>query len=339
MKNIPTILLALILLTACSPTEPTIDSFTDRWRLLTGSRSGVNSYDISAEVSSPSIVLSDNATTFPISSSVQFRNELYMLHSEKPIIIVVDATSLRTIDTIDLGANGPATDISFANASTAYATLPMSGSIGLIDLTVNLLVTSIATGGKPSGIDVLGTTVCYSLIDSNKVCFLDTRTNSITRRVPVGTAPRFVRADGLNNLFCVVSLGAGKIDNATKSVGTIAFIKQTDGSVLKTLDLTARAVAEAEQVPRGLVVTASETAFIPVQNGLLRINTRTRSRTVTAQQESFSLISYHEARASIILQRANSPTMIDIYDEFVDVLRTTVTVSDSVSAVLGIGPQ
>jgi len=260
------------------------------------------------------------------------------LHATLPWIIVLESQSLVALDTIDLGTSGIAADIAFANATTAYVSLPNSTSIGIVDLTVNQLVRTIDAGGKVSGIAAIGNQVCAAVTDKNEVIVVDTRTNLIEARRPVGTAPLFVEADGLNQVFCIVSLGAGKLDAELHTPPTISFMTAKNSTIVKTLEVSGRPANAALQYPRGLVVNASEFAFIPVQNGLVTVNTRTRSKASVVQFQSYDVITYNLARAEIIAQRSSDGnTVIEVMDEFGETVRTSISRADSTTSLCGIG--
>lgn len=332
--------LALCLLVAgCSPDEPLINSFADEWRLLSAGPTGLATYTMPAgDLADPSVWSGPSGTLYPASELKRFRDEIYLLHTNQPWIVVINEATLLATDTIDLGIGGPATDIAFANATTAYVTLANSQSVGIIDITTNSLVRTIALGSRPAGIAATGNQICVALIDANEVVVIDSRTNAIEARVGVDQAPSYVEADDLNAVFCIVCLGAGKIDDGIQSVPTIIFMSASTRAILKKLDVSGKSTNAPSQLPRGLVVTANETAFVPVQNGLVRVNTRTRNKTTVIQFDSYHRIGYNPARAEIIVQRtAEGVTTTDVLDEYGEIYKASTTQADSSTALVGIG--
>jgi len=136
-----------------------------------------------------------------------------------------------------------------------------------------------------------------------------------------------------------VCLGSGKIDADASTVPLLEFLSATTRQILKSMDVSGRATNASAQMPRGLVVTSGEFAFVPVQNGLVRVNTRQRNRTIVMQQESYDGIVYNPARAEILLTRSREgASTCEIIDEFGEVIRSSVTRPDSVRTVFAVGP-
>jgi hypothetical protein len=140
-------------------------------------------------------------------------------------------------------------------------------------------------------------------------------------------------------VFCVVAIGSGKVpgDGQDKTTPTLTFIDIPTRTITKTVDLTARASEGAIQVPLGLIVNNSEYAYVPVQNALMLASTRSQNRASAAQFESFGQVYYEAARAEIICVRPDGRTL-NIYDEFAEKLKLTVTLSDSINSAIGIAP-
>jgi hypothetical protein len=334
------VVISIMVLAGCSPDVPTITSFTDSWRLLPGGARGLSAVSMpTGETIDAEVWTGPLNAPYPIGSAEQFRDRIHLLHGSEPWVVRLDAATLAAVDTIDLGVSGSAADIAFANATTAYVSLPGARAVGVVDLTVGRLVRTIDVGGAPAGIAATGNQLCTVLPSTNEAVIIDSRTNTVEARIATGRAPRYVRADDLNGLFCIVTLGAGKIDDDVPTVPTIEFLSASTRQIIKTLDVSGRATNATAQRPRGLVVTNSEFAFVPVQNGLVRVNTRQRSRTIVMQPEAYDHIAYAPGRAELLTSRTREGASIcDVFDEFGEALRSSVTLNDSVSALAGVGP-
>ncbi len=324
---------------SCSPDEPLINSFDDQWRLLatSGGKDLTSTIVPSEQVSQ----INPNDVDFGAGPTMtRFRNNVYFTSSDRPWIIVYDADRLVYSDTIftfnDLDGTS---DICFANATTAYVTSPKSGCVGVIDLTTSNVARTIKTPGKPQQIACLGNQICVTIPDSQCVVIIDSRTNEIVHKMEVGEYPWYVREDPVANVFCVVSLGRGKtVASETPTTPTISFISPSTRELLKTLDLTVRASEGPRQFPRGLAITSSQFALVPVQSGLLRVSTRTRSRVSSVQSDSFDIVVYNDARAEVICQRlagGSSPQVV-VLDEDASEKKFTLTRSSRAAALLGV---
>jgi hypothetical protein len=332
------LLLAVVLLWSCSPEEPLVNSFVDEWRLVSTSGStDLQSTPVPAGVATSANPNNVDFGTSP--SMVRFRNNIYIFSNNRPWIVVYDAEKLIYSDTIfTFGELDGITDLCFANATTAYAVSPVNKCIGVIDLTASTVASTIATPGAARQIACLGNQLAATIPDSNSVIILDTRTNTIVDKIEITQTPWYIRDDAAANVFCVVSLGNGKVNREDPTTPTISFISPTTREVLKTLDLTIKASEGPRQFPRGLAISSSQQAYVPVQSGLLRVSTRTRSRVSSAIPDSFDIISYNDARAEIICQRAaggQTPTVV-VYNEDASEKKFTIIRNERASALLGV---
>lgn len=332
------LVLALITLWSCSPEEPLINSFVDKWRLL--STTGKQNLVVASIPEGTSSNVNPNNVDFGSSPSmVRFRNNIYIFSNNRPWIIVYDAEKLIYTDTIfTFGQLDGITDLCFANATTAYAVSPVNKCIGVVDLTASAVASTIPTPGAARQIACLGNQLAATIPDSNAVIILDTRTNTIVDKIEITQSPWYIRDDAAANVFCVVSLGNGKVNREAPTTPTISFISPTTRDVLKTLDLTIKVTDGPKQFPRGLAISSSQQAYVPVQSGLLRVSTRTRSRVSSAIADSFDIVSYNDARAEIICQRAaggQTPTVV-VYNEDASEKKFTIIRNERASALLGV---
>lgn len=333
MRAIQTILVVVMLsLVGCSPDNPTINSFDDEWRLLVSGPSGLMTVRMpSGSVETPNVwTPSDDIEPYPVRRMKAFRDKIFLVLNG-PEVRTLSSSTLQPVDTItwsvDLGA---AVDITFANATTAFVALE-NNAVGVIDLTVNTLVSTINVGGKPFAIEAVGNQICVSIPDSGVVKIIDSRTNAVEATIAIPTPrPAFIAGDGVNNVFCVVAYGAG-------TTPTLSFLDIPTRTITKTVDLTARASEGPQQVPMGIAVNASEYAYVPVQNALIFASTRTQSRASAAQFDPYGLIQYNSARAELICIRPNGKSVV-VFNEFAETVKQTAELPDSVNGVLGIAP-
>lgn len=319
---------------SCSPEDPLINSFDDRWRLILSNQRGeLVSVPVPAEAQ-PTVIWSD-PTDSARHSLHRFRDCLYLVHSSRPWIVVFDADTVRAIDTIITGTF-PATSIAFANATTAYATIPDAREVAVIDLTVNELARSIPMPSRPMQIAANGNQLCVTLPDTNAVTVIDSRTLQVERVIPSADTPWYVASDPSSAMFCIVGLGAGKIDGLPASAATLQFLDATTRVLSAPLEITPRSGSATQVFPTGLTVTTSQTAIITTQLGMFRASTRTRSRVSSALSEKFSAITFNDARAEVIGQVSTPQGAILIYNNGLDALLHRITVSSPATSMVGI---
>ncbi len=330
----------LLVSNGCSPEEQIVNSFDDRWQILVGTATGVGTVQMpSGGLSATPVWSGTGSAPYPVQRIQEFRDRIYLLLSE-PVIVVLDRTTLAALDTIDLSGQGACSGLAFANATTAYAAMPTSESVAVIDLTVGAVVRQIPTSGRPVDIAALGNQIAVVIQDAQQLQIIDSRTNAIEATVDLPTeAPAFVAASGFTETFAVVALGAGKLpnDESTMTPPTMTVVAAADRRILGSFDVVHRASEGPQQLPRGLAVNSQGFAFIPIRQALMFSNTRSANRATPLVFEEYHQVSYYPARAMVILVRPDGRT-IEVYDEFGENRKHQVTISDSVHAVLGIGP-
>lgn len=324
------------LLTACSPDEPLINSFDDGWRLvLSNQRGEVLVQPIPVDVDAGAVLAWSDATDSAQYILERFRDRIYLLHNSRPWIVVFDADTVRALDTIDLGG-GPARSIAFANATTAYATIPSQRSVAVVDLTVNAVARSIDMPSRPMNIAANGNQLCVTLPDTNAVALLDSRTLNVERVIPTSAVPWYVGADPGSSLFCIVNLGSGKVDANPASAATVQFVDASVRTITAALEITPRSGSATQVVPTGLAVTSTQIAFVSTQFGLFRVSLRTRNRVAPTLTEKFSGIVFNDARAELIGQVSTAQGAVLVYNNSTDALLHRVQVSSPATSMVGI---
>lgn len=319
----------------CSPTETLINSYDDQWTIASTSQRGLVHVSMPSAVQTDEFVWGDFPNSF--SKLSVFRDRMYALNDWGYWILVFDASSLNVIDTLSTVLYEYPNDIAFANATTAYVAMKRFEVVLVMDLLTGFTPKVITVPGIASAIAAMGNQICAVFPKKNQAVLIDTRTNEITATIPTGPSPLYVAADPANEQFVIVCTGDGKINTASPSNPVMQFLRLDTKSIIATTDISGRATNAALQRPRGLIVTANEDAFVPVQNGLVRVSTRTRSKASVIQFESYDGIFANPARAEIMTVRYTSEgSIIDVFDEFAENIRYTFTRPDSVRALAGV---
>lgn len=326
--------LALVLL-SCSPEEPFVNSFTDSWRLLRTDRQGAVSVVDVPDQQAGSSVWSD-----PTDSAThvlrRFRDQVFLLHSKRPWIVVFDADTLRAVDTITLSSD-PGVSIAFANATTAYVTVPTQNTVDVVDLTVNRVARSITMPSRPMNIDANGNQLCVTLPDSNAIAIIDSRTLEVEAVLTTAAVPWFVTSDPSSAQFCIVSMGQGKVTAGAPTAATMQFLNATTRTLTTPLELTPRGSTAVKTIPTGLVISATQQAFVASNVALMRVSTRTRNRVTTMQPESISALSYNDARAELVAQLTSS-SAVAVYNANGDARTQLIPLATPSTSAIGIAP-
>lgn len=215
-----------------------------------------------------------------VTQITEFRNMLYLLMPEIMKIKVIDAVSFVEISELDFSKdNLIPSAICFANATDAYVAHANSDKISLVDIYNMKIVKTITVGKNPSAIAVSGNQLLTCDYGSNSVSIVDTRTNLKISNITVPSKPKYISItpDGLDAV--VISIGDGKEANATaaKSNAQVSFIDINGKRLSASLNIGNSAYKAENQIPCGMAISNKYWAFIPTQEALFRINTRTRT--------------------------------------------------------------
>lgn len=339
IRSLPAILLGLLLV-ACSPDEPIINSFDDSWRLLSaGEGTGLSLTKMSAGtlVDADVMATATGSASPAIRRLRRYRSDAFVLHANASTITVLTTDSLRQRAVIDLGQLGPASDIAFVNATTAFATHTASNVVSVIDLTTYTVADTIGVTGNPIGIAALGNQIGVVSQTASTFTMIDSRTFDVVATLNAPTAPTFIDVDATNGVFVIVSLGAGKIDPGPATMPTMSFVNVASRTLTNTLELSVRAGQGAEKVASALAMSAQGYAFVSLENVVLRVNTRSRSRATMILEGAFADLASVPARAEILVLNADR-TSLEVYDDLLEGRRTSVQLPAPSTSLLGLAP-
>lgn len=341
LRQTLTLVVLIASITSCTQDMPLINSFNDTYRLMFA---GVQPTVAISAMPENTVVdgdvyrtLTGATQTSPYVRMAQYRDEIYCLAKDSARIDVLSRRADTLKKVIDLSAYGPASDICFVNATTAYATQADSNVVLVIDLTTYKAVATIAVGKHPVGIAAVGNQICVAEQGANTVSIIDSRTNAVVATLPVAPAPTYVGSDPELDLGVVVCLGAGKIDADAKTTPKMSFINVVKKQVVNSVDLTNRASDGPMQMPGGLVVTATGSALVPCQQGLLRVLTSSRTKVSLLQFDPYTRIGYNVARAEVLCVGADG-TSVTIFDDYGENTKATATAPAAVGALIGLAP-
>jgi len=275
--------------------------------------------------------------TADVASMHRFRDDVFVLAADDSQIFVLTADSLRRKAVINTGLAGPASSIAFANATTAFVTHPASNVVSVIDLTTYTVADTIPVPGRPIDIAIIGNQGCVVSQRTGEVRLFDTRTFALSDPQRVTEAPTYVEADPTNGAFVIVSLGAGKVDAAVESVPVMSFVDLSSRSIAATVNLTPRAGQGAERLPNGLTLTDEGFAYVPLDDLIIRVPLRSRSRATLVTEGSYSCMTAIPTRAEFALASGTVPE-ISVFDGFLESRRLTVNSPFITRSMLALTP-
>jgi DNA-binding beta-propeller fold protein YncE len=292
---------------SCVPREIVINPPESDWQLLA----------LSPEPQSRLVVFNQPANTLAnnnlfavlgasgiggrVSKIVPFREHIYVFLPEQRRIEVLSSATYMRRTTLDFSqADRIPSDIVFANATTGYIAFSNTSVVSVLDITVFRVVSDIQVGQGPVELEVQENQIYCALQRDNALAIIDSRLNAVTARLPMPTAPTFLGLTPNGRFLMVVSAGAGKFDNAPRTVGRVTFVELATRRVVSQSPLSTT-LDSLTDTPRGLAITERDFAFIPLNNTLIRFETRRYTPSLVRTNVQFRTITYNPVRAELLL--------------------------------------
>lgn len=341
MKTIIT-LAAIILsvgISGCSKEEPTYNNFKDEWKILvvsTGSPSSlvlINQPD--GVVKSADIFTAANGVPLPgkVQKVVEYRENLYLMIPAIYQIVVVDKLTFKQKAVVDLSATMRIpTDIAFGNATTGYIAHENDTSVTVIDITNFTLGRSIKVGNHPIAISAVGNQVFVANQVDNTVSQIDTRTNAVVAIHQVAPAPTFIIPNANGHEVIVLSLGGGKLDSSTKSAPVVTYIDSAR-IIIGVTPLDDALIDGVNAFPTSIAVSPKEWAFITVQKGVIRLDTKGRKDYKLVIEQQYIQSYYNFRRSEVLLLSGLSGIIID---EVSGEQKTTFAIPTDATTMIGL---
>ncbi len=296
----------LFLLISCSPEENVVTPDQDSWTLFSVPMNENALYSERVSGTELSIRKKLYTSESEIGNMYIYRDQLYLLLPTSKKIVILNRASYETLHVIDFTQESKKPlAMAFGNATTAYIIFEKDSIVQLYDILNKKLAGTIKVGSYTSdiisGIGDRQNQIFIANLASNTISHIDTRTNRVEKEYAVLNAPRFLSNDPTGNKIVYVSEGGGKtIANTDKSTSGIGFIDIDRKLLLAQMTISTRDADSVDAMPRGLAVTASEWAFIPFSNGLVRVDTREYKNYSTISRKAYTGIVYNDRRREVL---------------------------------------
>jgi DNA-binding beta-propeller fold protein YncE len=240
-----------------------------------------------------------------VSKMFTFRENIYVFLPEQRRIEVLSSTTYKRVKQLNFSDQGRIpTDIIFANATTGYIAFSNASVLGVLDATNFTVSGEIQVGRSPLALDVRGNQVYCAVRDENVVVVIDSRNapaNAVTARIPVPSAPEFLRVTPNGSEILVISTGSGTPRTAARA----SLINIADRRVSREATLFFNAADSSTDRGYGLVLTERDFAYIPMTSSLIRLDTRSFARAIVLEG-AYRTITYNPNRAEILVASADS---------------------------------
>ena len=296
----------VLVLVSCSPEENVVTPDQDSWTLFSVpmNENALYSERVSgSELSTRKKLYSSDSE---IGNMYIYRDQLYLLLPESNRIVILNRASYETLHVIDFtNESQKPLAMAFGNATTAYIIFEKDSIVRLYDILNKQLAGTIKVGYYTadiiSGIGDRQNQIFVANLGSNTISHIDTRTNRVEKEYSVLTAPKYLSNDPTGKKIVYVSEGGGKtITNTEKSTAGIGFIDIDSKLLLAQMTISTKDVDSTDAIPTGVAVTASEWAFVPFSNGLVRIDTREYKNYSTMSRKVYSGIAYNDRRREVL---------------------------------------
>lgn len=308
-----------IIIFGCSPEDPLINDGAVSWNSLVVFE-GANSISVvslPSKSTQSSVVFPSSMLQNPNLKLAYFRDNIYVLSPNEEVMYIVKDNSFIIEDTISFSNQGfQPNGITFANATTAYISFENAPIIGVFDITVNRLVSTITIESPAKDISSFENKVFVACPNSNSVSVIDTRSNTVVQVLKTHDAPSFVGVDIDGKLVLVLCAGQGKSSDTLqnpveKTRMKLAYIDPSTNSLLTQTDMIVTQANPDGAIPTSFAVTERYRAYVTTNQGLIRVNTFSKSAAVRVNQNVYATVQYNIRRGELMLlqQRSNGSTI------------------------------
>jgi YVTN family beta-propeller protein len=334
-------LASALLIASCKPEERVIGASETAWQILAATDTPAALKLIEqpgAKVIQEDAYFSANQETFPVVTKiVEFHNKLYLLKKDTAQIEVIDKATFKKLATIEF--SNAATDITFANATTAY--IPHSGAntVSVVDITTNTVARTIPVGENPVAIASVGNQVYVANRDDNTVSVIDSRDNMVAATLPVHTAPVALESNAAQNEIIVLSLGGGKLlkEGEAKSPASVTFINAATRATINAVSVFESAKDSLLGEPIGFTLAEGNYpyAFVTFKKTLVRVDAKRHTSARIVKTGTYSGILYNFKRNELLFSnREGNSLQVSTADPVSGDKRSTFTLPFSANYIL-----
>lgn len=342
MKTLLTLaaLVMILGISGCSQDEPTYNNFKDEWKILAATTGAPSSLALVSQpdgaVTSADIFASANGTQLAgtVQKIVEFRENLYLMIPSVFQVVVIDKQTFKQMAVLDFSAQQRIpTDVAFGNATTGYVAHENDTSVTVIDITNFSIGRVIKVGMRPVAIAAVGNQVFVANQSDNTVSQIDTRTNTVVATHQVATAPTFIRPNASGHEVMVLSLGAGKLDTAGMKTPPVITYIDSSRIIVEVTPLDDPLLDGVNALPTSISVSPKEWAYITVQKGVIRLDTKGRKDYKLVSELEYKQSYYNFRRNEILLLNGTNGRIID---EITGEEKTTFVISTEATTLIGL---
>ncbi|MBK9247198.1 MAG: hypothetical protein IPM69_03580 [Ignavibacteria bacterium] len=342
MKTLLTLaaLILIIGISGCTSDEPNYVNFKDEWKILAASTGSPASLALVSQpdgaLTSADIFSSANGTSLPgiVNKIVEFRENIYLMIPSAFQVVVIDKQTFKQKAVLDFSAfQRVPTDVAFGNATTGYVAHENDTSVTVIDITNFSIGRSIKVGNHPVAIAAVGNQIFVANQHDNSVSQIDTRTNTVVATHQVAPAPTFIRPNANGHEVMVLSLGAGKIDSAAVKTPPVVTYIDSGRFVVEVTPIDDPLLDGTNALPTSLSVSPKEWAYITMQKGVIRLDTKGRKDFIVVSEIEYKQSYYNFRRYEVLLLNGTNGIIID---EISGIQKTTFTIPTEALTLIGL---
>jgi YVTN family beta-propeller protein len=339
MKTASLFLAAAILFASCKPEERVIGASEIGWQFLAATDASLKLVEQpGTKIIQDDAYFSANGTAFPaVTKIAEYHSKLYLLKKDTAQIEVLDKATFKKVGEINFTAIP--SDITFANATTAYVAHADANSVSVVDITVNQIARTLNVGKNPVAIAAVGNQVFVANRDDNTLSVINTPDNSLRAAVSVPVAPIALEAHEAQNEVAVLSLGAGKLQNSDepKSPARVTFIDAATRATINSVSVfeTAKDSLIGEPIDFALAQGSYPYAFVTFKKTLVRVDAKRHNAARIVKTGTYSGISYNFKRNELLFTNPEgASTQISTGDPSSGDKRTTFTLPFGATYIL-----
>jgi hypothetical protein len=320
------ILFAIVLLSACSFNERTIDMTTEHYRIFLFDNTDKTDYfftvtDLGNPVKDMIFTANGGKITSQISALRFFRDEVYFISPDKQKVLIFNSTDMKSTGEIDCSTSviSPK-DIAFhPGATSAFIIGKNSNQLLVVNLETKLITNTITLPDTIGAIAVSGPSIFVTIPNINKTVIVDNQTLKISTAIETPDYPQLIHESADGNEMYIVSTGFGTT-NTLVAVDAYCYIYNvTERKITTKVKLEVLPKVLANQFrPTLMTVTSKNLIYLSDGQYLISLDVLRYYRLKKHTETGITTLRYSKEFDGLFITKTSSPGM-----EFIELKAST----------------
>jgi hypothetical protein len=320
------ILLAIVLLSACSFDEKTIDTTTEHYRIFLFDNKEKTDYfftvtDLGNPVKDMIATANGGKIKSDISALRYFRDEVYAISPASGKVFVYNSTDFKSTGEIDCTTFGVAPkDIAFhSGATSAFIIGKNSKQLLVVNLEQKRVTNAITFADTIGGVAVSGPSIFVTLTNINKLAIVDNQTLKISTYWDIPDHPELIHTSADGSKIFIIAPGLGGYESFAPVDSYCYIYSVIDRTLIKKIKLEIKPkVLAAAFRPKFITVTSNNLLYLSDGEFLISMDVLRNYRLKKYTETNITSLRYSKEFDGLFITKSATPGM-----EFIELKPST----------------